>query len=306
MTARVRRPGGDEDRLAAFEALRPQLLGVAYRILGSVTDAEDVLQDAWLRWERADLGDVANPDAYLTTGVGRVALDHLRRAKARRETYPGSWLPEPVAERADPAWDPEAAAELADSLSMALLVVLETLSPLERAAFVLREVFERSYPEVASTLGRTEAAVRQLVHRARDRVDEGHARFRADAETHRRLVERFLEACETAELDRIMDLLAPDVVMVSDGGGLARAPRLPVHGRDDVARLLVGISGRTEPDLVFTLEHFNGALGVVARAGTTVVSALALTTSEGVVTSLQLIANPDKLVSLDDPGIGLV
>jgi RNA polymerase sigma-70 factor, ECF subfamily len=298
--------GSDRVGLEVFQRLRPRLMGLAYRILGSVADAEDALQDAWMRWDRVDLAELDNPEAYLTTVVGRVSLDHLRRVQARRETYPGPWLPEPVGGRPDPDRDPEAAVELADSLSMALLVVLETLSPLERAAFVLREVFDRPYPEVAAALGRSETAVRQLVHRARGRVDEGHARYRTDASTQIRVVEEFLAACRTAEIDRLVALLAPDVVMISDGGGRTRAPRLPVYGRDKVARLLAGISGRTSPDLTFTLEYFNGAIGIVGRAGGEMVSALALTVSEGVVTSLQLSANPDKLTFLDQPDVSIV
>jgi RNA polymerase sigma-70 factor (ECF subfamily) len=298
--------GPEDGRRELFQRMRPQLLGVAYRMLGSVADAEDALQDAWLRWDRADLAQVENQEAYLTTVTARVALDHLRRAQARRESYPGSWLPEPVSYEPRPDRDPEAAVELADSLSMALLVVLETLSPLERAAFVLREIFDRPYAEVAAALGRSEAAVRQLVHRARDRVDEGHARYRADVAVHGRVVEEFLAACETADIDGLMGLLAPDVVMISDGGGQARAPRLPVSGRDNVARLLAGISGRTDSAMAFTVEYVNGALGIVGRTDAGVISALALTVADGMVTSLQLIANPDKLAFLDDPDVGLV
>ncbi len=288
-----------------FEALRPRLMGVAYRILGSVTDAEDVLQDAWMRWSRTDADHVENPEAYLVTVVGRRATDQLRQAKRRRESYTGPWLPEPVTNERDPALDPEAAAELADSLSMALLVVLETLSPLERAAFVLREVFDRPYPEVAATLGRSEQAVRQLVHRARDRVDDGHARYQADVATHTHVVQQFLAACRGADLNALMALLAPDVVIISDSGGQAQAPRRPVYGRDKVARLLVGIAGRLPEGLTFALEYFNGALGVVARVGGVPLSAMAVTAADGTVQSLQLIANPEKLAFLQDPAVAL-
>jgi RNA polymerase sigma-70 factor, ECF subfamily len=288
-----------------FEALRPRLMGVAYRILGSVTDAEDVLQDAWMRWSRTDADRVDNPEAYLVTVVGRRATDQLRQAKRRRESYTGPWLPEPVTNERDPALDPEAAAELADSLSMALLVVLETLSPLERAAFVLREVFDRPYPEVAATLGRSEQAVRQLVHRARGRVDDGHARYQADVATHTHVVQQFLAACRGADLNALMALLAPDVVIVSDSGGQAQAPRRPVYGRDKVARLLVGIAGRLPEGLTFALEYFNGALGVVARIGGVPVSAMAVRAADGTVQSLQLIANPEKLAFLQDPAVAL-
>jgi len=286
------------DTTEVFEALRPRLLGVAYRILGSMADAEDVLQDAWMRWSRTDAGSVANPEAYLVTVVGRRATDFLRAAKRRRETYTGPWLPEPVANEPDPALDPAAAAELADSLSMALLVVLETLSPLERAAFVLREVFDRPYPEVAATLGRSEQAVRQLVHRARGRVDDGHARFRADVATHAQVVSRFLAACQGADLETLLAVLAPDVVIISDGGGQAQAPRRPVAGRDKVARLLMGFNGRAPEGLTFGLEYFNGALGIVARVDGAPVAAMAVAVAGGTVQSLQLIANPEKLAFL--------
>ena len=286
------------DTTEVFEALRPRLLGVAYRILGSVADAEDVLQEAWMRWSRTDASTVANPEAYLVTVVGRRATDFLRAAKRRRETYTGPWLPEPVANEPDPALDPAAAAELADSLSMALLVVLETLSPLERAAFVLREVFDRPYPEVAATLGRSEQAVRQLVHRARGRVDDGHARFSADAATHTQVVSRFLAACQGADLEALLAVLAPDVVIISDGGGQAQAPRRPVAGRDKVARLLMGFNGRAPEGLTFGLEYFNGALGIVARVDGAPVAAMAVAVAGGTVQSLQLIANPEKLAFL--------
>ncbi len=285
--------------VAVFEGHRPHLMGVAYRILGSVTDSEDVLQDAWLRWSRTDRSAVSNSEAFLTTVVGRLSLDHLRRAKARRESYTGSWLPEPVADEPDPQRDPAAAAELADSLSMALLVVLETLSPLERAAFVLREVFDRPYPEVAATLGRTETAVRQLVHRARDRVDAGHARYRSDLRVHAQVVDRFLEACAHADVDALMELLAPDVVIISDSGGLARAPRQPVHGRDRVARLLASFAPRVPEGTTFSVEHFNGAPGIVARLDGTTITTMALSVADGRVQSLQLVANPQKLAFME-------
>jgi len=286
------------DATEVFETLRPRLLGVAYRILGSVADAEDVLQEAWMRWSRTDASTVANPEAYLVTVVGRRATDLLRAAKRRRESYTGPWLPEPVGNEPDPALDPAAAAELADSLSMALLVVLETLSPLERAAFVLREVFDRPYPEVAATLGRSEQAVRQLVHRARGRVDDGHARFRADVATHAQVVSRFLAACQGADLETLLAVLAPDVVIISDGGGQAQAPRRPVAGRDKVARLLMGFNGRAPEGLTFGLEYFNGALGIVARVDGAPVAAMAVAVAGGTVQSLQLIANPEKLAFL--------
>ena len=186
---------------------------------------------------------------------------------------------------------------------MALLVVLETLSPLERAAFVLREVFDRPYAEVAATLGRSEQAVRQLVHRARGRVDDGHARFSADVATHTQVVSQFLAACQGADLEALLAVLAPDVVIISDSGGQAQAPRRPVYGRDKVARLLVGFAGRVPEGLTFGLEYFNGSLGIVARIDGRPFAAMAVTVAEGTVQSLQLIANPEKLAFLQRGGL---
>ena len=278
----------------AFEAQRPRLLGVAYRILGSLADAEDVVQEAWLRWSRTNVAEVDSTEAYLTTVTSRLALDRLRRVSRQREVYPGSWLPEPIS--VDPG--PESAVELADSLSMALLVVLETLSPLERAAFVLHEVFGEPYPEVAAALGRSEPAVRQLVHRARERVDAGHARFQADRATHGQVVRRFLDACERSDRSALMAVLAPDVVIVSDGGGLAQAPRRPVNGSDKVARLLLAFVQRTADDVEITLESINGQLGLVARLDSAPVSAMAVTVDSGQIQAIHLIANPEKLTTL--------
>ena len=283
------------DHAAEFETQRARLMGVGYRILGSVADAEDVVQEAWIRWDGIDRTRIDNPEAFLTTVVTRLALDRLRRAKARRETYDGPWLPEPIASDADPA----AAAELADSLSMALLVVLETLSPLERAAFVLREVFQVPYAEVAETLGREEPAVRQLVHRARQRVDDGRARFQADRATHTAIVQAFIAACASADLEALLAVLSPDVVAIGDGGGVGRAPRRPVYGADKVARLMLGITAKATPDLAYSFEVFNGRIGIVARKDGTAVSALSFTVAEGKLSTIHLFANPAKLAGLD-------
>lgn len=289
--------GAAERRVADFESQRPRLMGICYRIL--VIDAEDVLQEAWLRWTRVDVDDVDNTEAYLTTVATRLALDRLRRLRAQREVYTGSWLPEPVMNVAGTAGDPAAAAELADSLSMALLVVLQTLSPLERAAFVLHEVFQRPYREIAATLGRQEATVRQLLRRARAKVDAGHSRYRADLATHAAVVQQFMTACQSADLHALLGVLAPDVVIVSDGGGQAPAHPRPVHGQDKVARLLVGIAGRVPDGTVFTVEEFNGAVGLVGRLGGLPISAIAIHTTSAGIDSLHVVANPDKLARFD-------
>ena len=282
---------------ATFQEQRRRLMGVSYRILGSIADAEDVVQDAWLRWSATDVATVNNPEAYLTTVVTRLSLDRLRTLKARREVYSGPWLPEPVTAETDP----QAAAELADSLSLALLVVLETLSPLERAAFVLREVFAEPYAEVAETLGRDEAAVRQLVSRARKHVDAGGARYRADRYTHNEVVERFLSACQNADLDALLAVLAPDVVLVSDGGGVAKAPVRPISGEDKVGRFMIGATTKGVADATVQLEVFNGQLGLVARVDGRAVVALAFRIADGRVQTLHLVANPEKLAALDAP-----
>lgn len=298
----------DARRLELFEQERPRLMGISYRLLSSVTDAEDVLQEAWLRWSGVDVDALSSPQAMLTTITTRLSLDRLRRVQKRREAYPGPWLPEsvvPLAPRSDS--DPETAAELADSLSMALLVVLETLSPLQRAAFVLREVFEYPYPEVARVLGRGEPAVRQLVRRARAQVDEGKSRFEADRSTHAAVVERFVKACQGADFEGLLQVLAPDVVVVGDGGGVAKAPLRPVHGAQKVARLFVGISRNLPPGTEFTLEPFNGRIGIVMRVSGTAISAMAVGTAEGSVQSLKLLVNPEKLRSLQgDASVDMV
>ena len=288
-------PAGD-DALTAFQQQRPRLLGVSYRILGSVVDADDVVQDAWLRWAATDTAAVDNPAAFLTTVVTRLSIDRLRRVKAQREVYAGPWLPEPVAVDSDPL----AAAELADSLSMALLVVLETLTPLERAAFVLREVFDEPYPRVATILGREETAVRQLVHRARRHVAERRTRFHADRLAHAQVVARFTESCRTADIESLLDVLAPDVVLISDGGGVATAPTRPIHGDDKVARFLIGVTALIPTGTEVRIETFNGQLGLVARLGDQAITAIAFTVADTMVQTLHLIANPAKLVALDD------
>ncbi|HLL61763.1 MAG TPA: RNA polymerase sigma-70 factor [Propionibacteriaceae bacterium] len=282
---------------ATFTEQRRRLLGVSYRILGSVADAEDVVQDAWLRWSATDTAKVENPEAFLTTVVTRLSLDRLRALKARREVYSGPWLPEPVAADAGP----EAAVELADSLSLALLVVLETLSPLERAAFVLREVFAEPYDVVAEILGRDPAAVRQLVHRARQHVDAGGTRYRADHATHNEVVERFLAACQNADLDALLTVLAPDVVMVSDAGGVGKAPVRPIIGEDKVGRFLIGVTTKVVPGTTVGLEVFNGQLGLVARLHGRAITALAFRVSERQIQTLHVLANPEKLAALDAP-----
>ena len=234
---------GSDAPEAVFTAHRSRLVGVAYRLLGSVGDAEDVVQEAWLRWGRVDTATVADPEAFLVRTVSRLALDRLRRIAARRETYVGPWLPEPVLTGGRD--DPAAEAERAASVSLAMLVVLETLSPLERTVFVLHEAFAYSTAEIAEIVERSPAAVRQLAHRAREHVAARRPRFSADPAVRRAATERFLRASLEGDLAALLELLAPDATLWADGGGKAKAPLRPIRGADKIARFFAAIG--TEP-----------------------------------------------------------
>ena len=295
------------DAVRLFDEYRGLLVSVAYRLLGSVTDAEDAVQEAWLRWSNVDHSEVNDPRAFLVRVTTRLAIDRLRRAKVRRETYIGPWLPEPVLTGQDPSED----AAMAESVSMAMLVVLETLSPLERAVFVLREAFGMPYSEIADILGRKEEAVRQLAHRARAHVHERRSRFDADAGEQRRVTERFLEATSTGDLEGLMAVLSPGVELVADSGGRALAPRRPVRGAEKVARFLGAIvteeqtarflesvGSETSDGTRIHLAQINGTPGIVITAGGVPISALVLDVSEGLVMTIRLVANPEKLAGV--------
>ena len=295
------------DAAGVFDEHRGVLVSVAYRILGSVSDAEDAVQEAWLRWSNVDHSEVDDPRAFLVRVTTRLAIDRLRRAKARRESYVGPWLPEPILTRQDPAED----AAMAESVSMAMLVVLETLSPLERAVFVLREAFGMPHAEIAEVLGRKEEAVRQLARRAREHVRERRTRFDADQVEQRRVTERFLEATSTGDLEGLMAVLSPGVTLVADGGGRVLAPRRPVHGAEKVARFLLAVATEertakflesvgSEPsgEVRVHLAQVNGEPGVVITAGGEPISALILDVSEGVAQTIHLVANPEKLAGV--------
>ena len=304
----VMQPPYRRDSARIFDEHRALLISVAYRILGSVTDAEDTVQEAWLRWSGVNPSDVRDPRAFLVRVTTRLAIDRLRRAKTRRESYVGPWLPEPILTGRDVAED----VALAESVSMAMLVVLETLSPLERAVFVLREAFGMPYAEIADVLGRKEEAVRQLAHRARDHVQERRSRFDADESEQRRVTERFLEATSTGNLEALMAVLSPGVTLVADGGGRALEPRRPVRGAEKVARFLLAVTTEermarflrsvgSEPivaDLRVSMASVNGGPGILIVSGNKPISALVLDVSEGVVRTIHLVANPDKLAGV--------
>ncbi|MFJ1655671.1 RNA polymerase sigma-70 factor [Streptomyces sp. NPDC088337] len=282
-----------------FEEHRPVLMEVAYRMLGRVADAEDVLQEAWLRWSAADRSAVREPRGYLVRITTRLAIDRLRRIKASGESYVGPWLPEPlVTDLAQTVPDAEERAVLADSVSLAVLVVLETLSPLERAVFVLREAFGYPYAEIAALLDRGEPAVRQLAGRARRHVGERRPRYEADPDQRRDLTERFLAAAADGDLEGLMSLLAPDARLVGDSGGKARAPLRVLESADKVGRFLVGVAheGITDPSVRFL--EINGGPAVLMLSGGKPDSVFQLDVGDGRVQVVYIVRNPDKLRSL--------
>jgi RNA polymerase sigma-70 factor (ECF subfamily) len=289
-----------ETETDVFEEHRPVLLGVAYRMLGRVADAEDVVQDAWLRWSGADRSEVREPRAYLVRITTRLAIDRLRQVKARGETYIGPWLPEPyVTDFGDAVPDTAERAVLADSVSLAVLVVLESLSPLERAVFVLREAFGYPYADIAAMLDRGEAAVRQLAGRARKHVDERRPRYDVDPTQRRDLTERFLAAATEGDLEGLMSLLAPDVRLVGDSGGKAKAPVRVLETADKVGRFLVGVAQKGgAPDLSWRFLEINGGPAVLVLSGGKPDSIFQLDVVDGRVQAVYIIRNPDKLGSL--------
>jgi RNA polymerase sigma-70 factor (ECF subfamily) len=288
-------------RAEEFEELRPLLFSIAYRILASVSEAEDAVQEAWLRYAAAPTHP-ASAKAFLSAVVTRVSIDVLRSARVRREEYVGPWFPEPLL--TDPYQDPERSAELADSVSMAALLLLERLSPLERAVFVLREVFAFGFPEIASAVGRSEQACRQLAVRARRHMDEGRPRFEADRREREELAERFFDALRIGDIDSLQELLAADVQLVGDGGGKAPALARSIIGTEKVARVLASIF----PWLVrigVTLEprEVNGQPGAICRdRDSKVLVTLTLDVLDGQIQAIRSVSNPDKLRHLGPPG----
>ncbi|WP_322633180.1 RNA polymerase sigma-70 factor [Glycomyces albidus] len=277
-----------------FEEQRGRLQAVAYRVLGTVTDAEDVVQEAWLRWNGVDPGTVEDPTAYLVTVTTRLAIDRLRSAQAKRESYVGPWLPEPVPTGGD-ASDRLA---LADTVSSAMLLVLEALSPLERAVFVLREAFGYSHAEIARIVDRSEVSVRQTAMRAREHVESKRRRYDTDPVTRRRAAESFMDACAGGDLAALLSALAPDVTLVCDGGGLAPAPRKAITGSEMVARALVTFAGRMPEDPRVEFAEVNGGPAVVVRSGGTAAAVIMLHLVDGQIEEIHLVSNPEKLGAL--------
>jgi RNA polymerase sigma-70 factor (TIGR02957 family) len=283
-----------------FDELRPSAFAIAYRMLGSVSEAEDVVQEGFLRLHRAREGGerIESPRAYLSTVVSRLSLDHLRSARVQRETYVGEWLPEPLLASSED--DPARKAEMADSLSLAFLVLLESLSPEQRAAFLLREVFDEPYDQIAEIIGTTEQNARQLATRARRHVEERRPRFEASREQQEELATRFFAAAEEGDLQGLEELLAHDVVLRGDGGGKAPALARALHGRARVARTLTaGLRAFTRFGITLRREEVNGQPGAVFldREGR-LLSVMILDVAEGQIQGVNAIVNPDKLQHL--------
>jgi RNA polymerase sigma-70 factor (TIGR02957 family) len=275
-----------------FVAHRALLFTVAYEMLGSAADAEDVVQETWLRWAGADQTGVHDPRAYLVRIVTRQALNRLRSVSRRREDYVGQWLPEPLLTSPDAAED----VELADNVSIAMLTVLETLGPAERAVFVLREVFETPYEEIAEAVGKTPASVRQIAHRAREHVAERRPRARVDRAQQQAVVEKLMEAISTGHLDGLMEVLAPDVVLIADGGGVVAASRTPITGAEKVIAFLA--RAVKLPGLAATPTWLNALPGVRVDVGGEA-TAVSLEVEDGRITRIYAVRNPQKLLWLD-------
>jgi RNA polymerase sigma-70 factor (ECF subfamily) len=282
-----------------FAALRPRLFAIAYRMLGTRADAEDVLQDAWLRWSRTDAAALESTEAWLVTVVTRLAIDRLRAAKAEREAYVGWWLPEPLVEVDERT--PEAVAEWASDLSVAFLWVLERLAPEERAAFLLRQVFDHDYPEIAAMLGKSEAACRQMVHRAAERVRQERPRFEVPRDTHRRMLEKFIAAAQSGQRDAIKALLADNAEAIGDGGGKVASFPMPLHGADRIANLYWAQFLRLGERVSYRLVTINGEAGVLRYIDGQLESAQAFVTDGEHIVSIYTVRNPDKLANIAAP-----
>ena len=275
----------------AFVAHRNLLFTVAYEMLGSAADAEDVLQETWLRWANVELDTVLDQRAYLVRITTRQALTRLRTLRRRKESYVGPWLPEPLLTTPDVAED----VELADSVSMAMMLVLETLTPTERAVFVLREVFDLEYDEIAEAVDKSPAAVRQIAHRARNRVAERRPRGVVSAAETRGALDAFQRAVETGDLQNLLDILAPDVVLLGDGGGIKQAVLQPIVGADQVARLLAVGMPIVGGEISVEPVQINGWPGLIIRINGEIDDVVAVRIDDGLITGLYVVRNPEKL-----------
>lgn len=286
----------DEADTNQFETYRPLMFSIAYRMLGSATEAEDMVQEAYLRYRATPPTEIMSHKAFLSTIVTRLCLNHLQSARMQRETYIGPWLPEPVLTEPDMTVAPAQQAELHDSISIAFLTLLEQLTPLERAVFLLREVFGYEYVEIAEIVGREETACRQMLSRAKKHIAEHRPRFKPTPEAHRQILHRFMQATSTGELDGLMQLLTEDVTLWADGGGKTRGATLrPLHGRETVARFMLRSVRFAPGEYQVELSEVNGELAVIIRTEGNVFVVLSITVDGEHICEIRAMGNPDKL-----------
>ncbi len=281
-----------ESAIATFETLRGRLFGLAYRMLGSRADAEDVVQETYVRWHQVAPGTIENPDAWLVTATTRLAIDRLRRLKTEREAYVGPWLPEPIVT----AMPPDRTLDLAADLSIAFLTLLERLAPEERAAFLLHDVFDVGYHEIAAVIDRSEAATRQVVHRARERVRNDRKRFEVADSAKATLLQQFMAAMEARDEQTLMSLFAPDATWTADGGGKTGAAPIPIVGADRIARLVLGLREKFwAPNRAVELATINGETGLCIRDGNQLAATMSIETDGERILAVYAVVNPDKL-----------
>lgn len=286
-----RREPSPQRAAGTFDRHRPLLFSIAYRMLGSTMDAEDIVQEAYVRWQGTE-EEVRSPKAYLSTIVTRLSIDRLRSAKVGREQYVGPWLPEPLT--TGEASDIAEAPVMEESLSMAFLVLLESLTPVERAIFLLREVFDYDYAEVSRVVGKTETNCRQIAHRTRRALAARRPRFESSEEQQERMTRLFVEVCASGDMQSLLSLLSEDVVLYSDGGDRVVTARNPVHGPDRVARLLLGLARKRPPGVAVRLVGINGQPGIICYAGNLPDSVLTLEITDGRIKAVRNVRNPDK------------
>ena len=283
-----------ETQSTAFEAVRARLFGLAYRMLGSRADAEDIVQETYVRWHTAQPGAIENPEAWLVTAATRLSIDRLRRLKTEREAYVGPWLPEPIVEDT-----PERLLELSSDLSMAMLTMLETLAPDERAAFLLHDVFDVDYERIASILGKSEPACRQVIHRARGRVRGDRKRFESTESGKRELLERFTAAMEASDEQALLALFTPDATWTADGGGKTAASPRPLVGVEAIVRLVMGLRRRWWADLDVLVTTVNGEPGLCMRVEGRLIAVMAIESRDDRIQSVYAVVNPDKLAAVE-------
>ena len=287
--------------LDQFEAYRPLMFSIAYRMLGSAMEAEDMVQEAYLRYQATPQESIRSLKPFLTTIITRLCLDQLKSARVQREAYVGQWLPEPVLTGGNDTYlttSPEAQLSKYESISMAFMLLLESLSPLERAVFLLREAFDYDYGEIAGIVERDEAACRQLFSRARKHISENRPRFEPSPEVHRRILNQFMEAVEKGRIDELVNLLAEDVVSIGDGGGKVAASPRPIYGRKQAIRLFNGLMRLAPPATTYEIAEVNGQPALVIRVNGKGFSVMTIETNGEQVTFIRVVANPDKLARL--------